>query len=820
MRPIREIAEVQPDAVVYHSAFGFARVTGVGHGGVRVEWESKDDNLPDRVSADQLLRVYALCAEDGFFYRSIHRREDLLELLHVDPPGALHLLLSDLPGPQQKGDVRDWVLGRGLMTEATFDRWWELLHGQIAIDDRFRLESEGLAVVRSDEPEGPLVRLQSPGLPPARRLDVVLAHRGSLDDDVVLEHLLRAWTDGTSQVRDLALTAARTFATDDVLNGLVARSTETVDGLIHALRRSGWEPHQVGLETRQRLVRRVIDGCAQGGTLDPEGRLAAVIYRWSPADLVPALVPLIGTPDGQQLVKSTISTLPQRRGEELALDLLERVAENDATSLAAQWLGRTIVVRATEDSEAIAARIGDKWPHAAQWLRVAYEPDLYDAPWEDGVDGGEISESIPRPMSLVEQAPRTGATFLPLCLGVARALADWHTKGLLAHPSRAGTFVHPDGTVRIEPGRDVSAALGEPASPRSDLHAAAILLIESMLGRPWPKNVPASRVLPYLRGVVPDLPGCAIGLLDVALHPDPDRRPVDARDWLSIVQTAAVAERDRAEDPGVTPLEVGYDTHVGFGKLLLTQTNQDALFLSASGSLRLLAVCDGISTATAGSGDVASGITAQVVGNLWEQALPRLKDAPEADIVEFLDRALRVANQAVCEAALRFAGGRLDGQVPMGTTAVLVVSRGADIWLATLGDSRAYVVSRGLASLVTADQNQAGDRLRAWQAGIDGHWDPAGFALVGYVGHFNDWSRPEALPPAHARLRLLPGERLVISSDGLTDYLADNHPETARRLAETALKGTPMAAARELVRLANEAGGGDNCTVVVAAVAG
>ncbi|MGK0347445.1 MAG: serine/threonine protein phosphatase PrpC, partial [Myxococcota bacterium] len=222
-------------------------------------------------------------------------------------------------------------------------------------------------------------------------------------------------------------------------------------------------------------------------------------------------------------------------------------------------------------------------------------------------------------------------------------------------------------------------------------------------------------------------------------------------------------------------------------------------------------------TATAGSGDVASGITVQVVANLWEQALPRLREAPGSEIQDFMSRALRVANQAVCEAALRFAGGRLDGQVPMGTTCVMAVTRGADVWLCWLGDSRAYLIGQGQASLLSADQNQAGDRLRAWQAGIDPKWDPAGFALVGYIGHFNDWGRPEALPPSQFQTRLLPGERLLLCSDGVSDYVAENHPAVAECLGRASALGTCDEISRRLIRLANEAGGGDNCSVVIAA---
>ena len=47
MRPIRDISEVHPDGVLYHSAFGFARVAAVGEAGVHLAWERPGENLPE-----------------------------------------------------------------------------------------------------------------------------------------------------------------------------------------------------------------------------------------------------------------------------------------------------------------------------------------------------------------------------------------------------------------------------------------------------------------------------------------------------------------------------------------------------------------------------------------------------------------------------------------------------------------------------------------------------------------------------------------------------------------------------------------------------
>ena len=152
----------------------------------------------------------------------------------------------------------------------------------------------------------------------------------------------------------------------------------------------------------------------------------------------------------------------------------------------------------------------------------------------------------------------------------------------------------------------------------------------------------------------------------------------------------------------------------------------------------------------------------------------------------------------------------------MGTTCCIAVVFGTTVHLAWLGDSRAYLIGSYGASLITADENQAGERLKAWHLHFVEHWDPAGFALVGYLGHFNELSRPEALTAHHTQFTLLPGEHLVMSSDGVTDYIGELHPEVTQVLRANVTGDDPDDIARRLIALANKGGGGDNCSCVVA----
>nr|MBA2322441.1 hypothetical protein [Deltaproteobacteria bacterium] len=107
MKPIRDIASIPVSTVVYHSAFGFARVTEVSGNRVALGWEAPGDHLPPRVGFEVLSRVYAATEPRGFFHRALNDLEATSEWLQTDPTGALALLLAELPGSQRPEDIQD-----------------------------------------------------------------------------------------------------------------------------------------------------------------------------------------------------------------------------------------------------------------------------------------------------------------------------------------------------------------------------------------------------------------------------------------------------------------------------------------------------------------------------------------------------------------------------------------------------------------------------------------------------------------------------------------------------------------------------------------
>lgn len=829
MKPIRDIAGLPVSTVVYHPAFGFARVAEVDGHRVTLQWEGRGEHLPEKVALDVLSRVYVACDRDGFFWRALNEPARLTDWLQAKATDALALLLAELPGPQKREDVQEWIVGRRLLNERAFAHWWKAIEPVLAEDGRFDHSGDTVAL-RSAPVLGIEARLGSPLLQPGRRLELARAHRKELSDDQFVAQVLQAYRTGGTQVRDLALQALSELPPARLLEGLIDDGPDSAEALIHAIRRGGWGAMEVPLELHHRLMERVLQGLEDGGTLDAEGRLAAALTRWQSPVAVDALATIAGNPEGRRLLRATFAALPPRRGEQLALDLLERAVVT-GDKLGAQWLGGETLAFSLVDPTELAERIETERPMLAGWFTHQYRPartkpemEEYEDISDDTSATAEIdmSEMVPTPIPLSKLPPRSGASLLGLGLAIARALSHIHKDGRVANPSADTVMLLPNESMEVLTGKAGASPRPpqEPPSTAGDVYAAGVLLLEALLGRPWPRQMPASRAIPYLRFAIPAIPPSALAPLDAALHPDPHKRPPDGLAWLAMWQAAAVAEETRSyaiRNP-LARVSVGYDSHIGKMKLLLTQTNQDALFISNRGALSLLVVCDGISTANAGSGDVASSISCHVIANLWEQALPRLVNAGPTELREFIDRALRMANSAVCEAALRFAGGDLSDRVPMGTTCILTIIHGNWVSIGWLGDSRVYLVGAYGASLINADENQAAERLKAWHLRFLDHWDPAGFALVGYLGHFNESMRPEALPAHHVAFTLVPGERLVLSTDGVTDYIGETHPEVSHLVHELVREVEPEEAAHNLVWRANLGGGGDNASCVVAAL--
>ncbi|MEO8704736.1 MAG: protein phosphatase 2C domain-containing protein [Kofleriaceae bacterium] len=218
---------------------------------------------------------------------------------------------------------------------------------------------------------------------------------------------------------------------------------------------------------------------------------------------------------------------------------------------------------------------------------------------------------------------------------------------------------------------------------------------------------------------------------------------------------------------------------------------------SADARGAFLVVCDGMGGVD--GGEVASELAARV---MWREmkATPATRD-PEV-FARLLRRATRVANHEVHEMARREPGLR-----GMGTTLSACGVVSDRLIVATVGDSRAYILRNGALVQVTRDQSLHSALLAAGHTESDAA--SAGGAILQALGVGED------VEPSLSIIELRKRDRVLLCSDGLHGLVGD--PALALLLSEP---HSVAEAVRLLVAAARAAGGTDNITAIVLEVAG
>jgi serine/threonine protein phosphatase PrpC len=217
----------------------------------------------------------------------------------------------------------------------------------------------------------------------------------------------------------------------------------------------------------------------------------------------------------------------------------------------------------------------------------------------------------------------------------------------------------------------------------------------------------------------------------------------------------------------------------------------------------LLLVADGVGGRP--GGEIASAIAVDAMASYVQTVVPWVLTAGEPDR-ERLDTWLHDALRRTQDRMRRFALRRgLDPR--MATTFTMACVTGSDLVVAHIGDSRCYLARDGGIERLTVDHTLAQQLIE------DGQLtekqlarSPYAHMLVNALGGSSD-----ELSVDLSRTRLRPGDQLLLCSDGLNRHLSDE--ELAERLAERKPVDVTVDG---MIELANERGGSDNVTVVIA----
>lgn len=212
--------------------------------------------------------------------------------------------------------------------------------------------------------------------------------------------------------------------------------------------------------------------------------------------------------------------------------------------------------------------------------------------------------------------------------------------------------------------------------------------------------------------------------------------------------------------------------------------NEDS-FLARS---PLFVVADGM------GGHEAGEVASEIAITTMAEHMPQAPDA------KALAQAVRLANQAVLRGAEDGTG-----RPGMGTTMTAAAIFGNEVVIAQVGDSRAYLTHDGVLQRITRDHSLVADLVEQGRiTEEEARYHPQRSVITRALG-----SDPDMEPDTY-RLRVEPGDRLMLCSDGLSSMIEDAAIE-----AIMLDNPDPQEACDALVDEALAAGGLDNVTVVV-----
>lgn len=256
-------------------------------------------------------------------------------------------------------------------------------------------------------------------------------------------------------------------------------------------------------------------------------------------------------------------------------------------------------------------------------------------------------------------------------------------------------------------------------------------------------------------------------------------------------------------------------SHVG----LVRERNEDDFCVwEGAGADRpvLLAVADGMGGYR--GGEVASALALATIRSHVERSLldaGALRDAVAAggeeaaaeapsDPCRLLAEGFRAANRRVYYRARRYPDLR-----GMGTTVTALLLLGRELFVGHVGDSRAYLLRGDEISQLTVDHSLVGEMMhRGDLTEQEARRHPQRHILTRALGV------TRSMEIDTGRTRLASGDVLVLATDGLTNVVsADEMLAVVRSRPDDFGVLAPR-----LVALANERGGRDNATVIVAEV--
>lgn len=439
--------------------------------------------------------------------------------------------------------------------------------------------------------------------------------------------------------------------------------------------------------------------------------------------------------------------------------------------------------------------------------------------------------------------------------GALQAVMRWpETLFPMAAPPPPGSF---QSTGLDAP--EVTGEIVRPVDERADVFMLGALSYALITGvRPATRQEAHTSRLPLLRAFAPDIPLGVERCVRRAMARTPEARYATVTDFVDAFKEALDQQATRALSGPDRHLSVIYaaDTRIGRTKRAHHPVNQDthlALHDPRAG-WGLFAALDGVSHATLGSGELASWLARTTLEARWhrKQETPIYGRRFEGD-TPFPTRLLEtVVNEAHDEVfawierlwSLEEQAPRRDASsvASMATTLSAVGLFGDRMALCAVGDSPVYLI-RFDESTPEGAQIERLNAAQTWaltQMRDDGDVTEAlinpgaGWLDVAIGKATWETGAPQRAPLTMERwsTRLLPGDLILMSSDGIPDAFGSDAHRAILDTLWTALGGSQgrapdvsgasraalATAAQALVEAADDLGGHDNLTAILVAI--
>jgi PPM family protein phosphatase len=234
--------------------------------------------------------------------------------------------------------------------------------------------------------------------------------------------------------------------------------------------------------------------------------------------------------------------------------------------------------------------------------------------------------------------------------------------------------------------------------------------------------------------------------------------------------------------------------------------NEDSLAIDEE--LGLLVVADGMGGHNAG--EVASALATSTIKEFArkmlagdKQMVPEGGDPSLSVRARQLEYFVKTANTMIFEKGRAFPKDH-----GMGTTVVAVLADGKSLTVAHVGDSRLYLYRHGDFSPLTEDHSLVGDQVKK---GLISAAEASRSAMQNILTRALGTEQEVKVDVADHPL--LPGDLILLASDGLTKMMTD---EEIKKTIEAEPQTSVLV--DRLIEISRKAGGSDNITVVAARV--